>query len=84
MVAAVSHIMTGPRDNRARTVLLTAKLGLDVAVLAASEVVDGAFVVRGFGGDPSQAFWWEIKGVRSDLDTLDVDRPKTEALVGAL
>ena len=51
-----------------RTVLLTAKLGSgEVARLAAGEVEGGAFTVRGFDGDAAQAFWWEVKSVRSDL-----------------
>src|SRR5262249_52872100 len=67
--------------SQGRTVLLTAKLGDEVAQLAASDVAGGEFTVRGFGGCAEQAFWWEVKGVRSDLDSLDVERPKVLELV---
>jgi len=59
-----------------RTVLLTPILEGDcpVGFLAASRVEQGRFRVRGAGpGDPGQAFFWEVKAIRADVDPLIVE-----------
>ena len=63
-----------------RTVTLTPKLenGRSPALLAASEVRDGRFEVRAVGapGD-GDAFFWEIKAARADVDELTIEVDKT-------
>ncbi len=64
--------------RQGRTVLLTPILEGDrpVGTLAASRVEQGRFRVRGAGpGDPGQAFFWEVKAIRADVDQLEVERP---------
>ncbi|WP_410791018.1 hypothetical protein [Kribbella sp. C-35] len=63
-----------------RTVMLTALCDDDeaVAVLAASPVRRGRFTVRAADGrNPSQRFWWEVKGVRADVEPLAVVTEKS-------
>lgn len=65
------------RDGR--TIQVTPKLKSDgpFTAVAASAVADGRFVVRGAdGGDPAQAFYWEVKAVRADIDPLEVEPAK--------
>jgi hypothetical protein len=65
------------RENR--TVLLTPKFENDikVSVLAASEIKDSNFTVKMIdSNNPSQKFYWEVKAVRADVDTLKVERAK--------
>ncbi len=60
-----------------RTVLLTPKFeGTEpISNLASSQVKDGKFSVRGIdSNNPSQKFFWEVKGVRSDIPELVVER----------
>jgi hypothetical protein len=62
-----------------RTVQLTPKLEGKgpVSSLAASGVEEGRFVVRATDrNNPSQAFFWEVKGVRADLERLQPEVPK--------
>ncbi|MGB9939417.1 hypothetical protein [Methanosarcina sp.] len=71
-----------------RTVLLTPKFEDDkdeVFMLAASEVKDGKFSVRIIdkkdmsekGRPKHQKFYWEVKAIRADVDTLNVEPEKT-------
>src|SRR5262249_21233890 len=63
-----------------RTVILTAKTDGEqrVSGLAATAVTNGAFTVIGTDDrNPSQAFFWEVKGVRADVDELEVERPRS-------
>jgi hypothetical protein len=63
-----------------RTVLLTPIFAPHgrVSQLAASEVQDGQFDVRkASNGNPSQAFYWEVKAVRADVELLTVEPAKT-------
>jgi hypothetical protein len=70
------------KDNR--TVLVTPKLsdGEDTSGLAASGVADGRFMVRAIDRrNRKQRFFWEVKGVRADVDPLEVEpmRPDVSA-----
>jgi hypothetical protein len=68
-----------------RTVLLTPKFDekATVSMLAASEVKDGKFTVSGIDKkNLSQKFYWEVKAVRADVETLEVEETKTAALEG--
>lgn len=59
-----------------RTILLTAKNGWS-PLYVEGKVADGRFVVKTTSdGNPSQAFYWELKAVRADLDPLDVEIKK--------
>jgi hypothetical protein len=65
-----------------RTVLVTPKLsdGEDTSALAASGVADGRFVVRSIDRrNFMQRFFWEVKGVRADVDPLEVEPMKPDA-----
>jgi hypothetical protein len=67
------------KDNR--TVLVTPKLSGDeeISALAASGVTDGRFLVRGIDGrNRKQRFYWEVKGVRADIDPIEVEPLKTD------
>ncbi len=61
-----------------RTVLLTPKFETDdksVSNLAASAVVDGKFSVMAVDSfNLGQRFYWEIKAVRADVETLQVEQ----------
>jgi hypothetical protein len=62
-----------------RTVLLTPKFeeGIEVSMVAASEVRDGKFTVKMVDSkNPSQKFYWEVKAIREDIDMLEVEREK--------
>jgi hypothetical protein len=63
-----------------RTVQLTAAFDRDdeeVSILAASKVEAGCFTVQAVDGrNPSQRFYWEVKGVRCDIDELEVEVDK--------
>ncbi len=62
-----------------RTVLLTSKFENDnkISMLAASEVKDGKFTVKMIDGkNPSQKFYWEVKAVRADVESLEVEPAK--------
>jgi hypothetical protein len=62
-----------------RTVMLTAVCDEDepVAVLAASPVRDGRFVVRAAdGSNPRQRFHWAVTAVRGDVERLEVEPVK--------
>ncbi len=62
-----------------RTVTLTPKFEGDepVSQLAASRVENGKFEVRAIGdGNLDQKFYWEVKAVRSDVPSLEVERLK--------
>ena len=60
-----------------RTVLVTPKVTWDhndVGVLGATPVSEGKFtVIAGSGTDPNQEFYWEVKGVRGDIDRFEVE-----------
>ncbi|SNS24623.1 hypothetical protein SAMN04488107_1872 [Geodermatophilus saharensis] len=59
-----------------RTVQLTPLCHDDqpISALAASQVRNGSFTVRGVdSANPSQAFYWEVKAVRSDVEPLQVE-----------
>ncbi|MEI6067221.1 MAG: hypothetical protein WCP96_07770 [Methylococcaceae bacterium] len=61
-----------------RTVLLTPKFVADepIVLLAASEVKNGQFSVRAADDrNPNQAFDWEVKAIRADIDELSVEVP---------
>ena len=62
-----------------RTVQVTPRFaGRDepLSALAASAVEGGAFTVRALdAANPSQAFYWEVKGVRADQPPLVVESP---------
>ena len=63
-----------------RTVLLTPKFDSDelISNLAASAVDNGKFKVRASDNDnPNQKFYWEVKAVRADVATLEVERLKS-------
>lgn len=65
--------------NDGRTVQVTPQFAADepVSLLAASAVADSAFTVRAVDGrNPSQAFYWEVKAVRKDVEPLQVERPE--------
>ena len=48
-----------------------------VSCIAASEVRDGRFWVRAIDDkNPNQRFYWEVKGVRADVDPLEVEKDK--------
>ncbi|HSP77185.1 MAG TPA: hypothetical protein VLQ93_01555, partial [Myxococcaceae bacterium] len=67
-----------------RTVQLTPKLeGREpVSLLAASSVEGGRFTVKAIDShNPSQAFYWEVKAVRADIERLQVEVPKPEKAV---
>ena len=67
-----------------RTVQLTAVADLDepVAVLAATPVVDGAFTVRAATeANPRQRFYWQVTGVRADVEPLEVEIERQTAAV---
>lgn len=71
-----------------RTVLVTPKCDAEgpISLLAASEVVDGRFTVRvAAGKNPSQKFYWEVKAVRSDVESLKVEvaRPVSQQAIPA-
>jgi hypothetical protein len=62
-----------------RTVMLTAVCdeGEPVAVLSATPVRDGRFVVRAADRrNPRQSFHWEVKAVRADVDRVVVESVK--------
>ncbi|WP_224241986.1 hypothetical protein [Hyalangium gracile] len=62
-----------------RTVQLTPKLEGKgpVSSLAASAVQEGHFVVRATDrNNPSQAFYWEVKGVRADVERFEPEVAK--------
>jgi hypothetical protein len=70
-----------------RTVMLTAMCEHDepVAVLAASPVRRGRFVVRAAdGSNPRQRFHWEVKAVRADVDRLEVESVKRSRKLAAV
>jgi hypothetical protein len=56
-----------------RTVQLTAR-GREPFLLSYEDVVDGAFRVYGTRADGE--FSWEVKGVRADVDELEVEVPQ--------
>lgn len=62
-----------------RTVLLTPKFEKEdelISQLAASSVLNGKFTVRAIdNNNPSQKFYWEVKAVRDDLLSLEVEQP---------
>jgi hypothetical protein len=67
------------KDNR--TVLVTPKLSEqgETSALAAGGVVDGKFLVRAIDGrNRNQRFYWEVKGVRADIDPIHVEPMKTD------
>ncbi|HBD4637848.1 TPA: hypothetical protein KJV91_004498 [Shigella flexneri] len=64
-----------------RTVQVTPLIGerLNVSPLGVSEVRDGRFTVRTLDGEQrSQKFYWEVKGVRMDVEELEVEIDKTD------
>jgi hypothetical protein len=68
-----------------RTVLVTPIFDSNserVSALAASHVVRGAFQVRGIdSNNPNQAFDWEVKAVRADVQPLVVEPRRQDVLV---
>jgi hypothetical protein len=67
-----------------RTVLLTPILDdskKSVGTLAASRVSYGKFTV--YSNVPDQAFYWEVKAIRADIDILEVETNKPEDLNGS-
>jgi hypothetical protein len=65
-----------------RTVQLTPRFesGSPPSMLAASSIGEGRFEVRTVdGGNPSQAFFWEVKAARADLPVLETERVKLAA-----
>jgi hypothetical protein len=65
--------------GRACTVLLTAKATGEgpASPVAASEVRSGRFAVRAIGDDnPSQAFYWEVKAARADVEGFEAEPEK--------
>ncbi|MGD6978840.1 hypothetical protein [Citricoccus sp. CH26A] len=65
-----------------RTVQVTPLMGErpNVSPLGVSEVQDGRFTVRTLdGGQRSQKFYWEVKGVRMDVEELEVEIDKSNA-----
>jgi len=64
-----------------RTVLLTPKFEDEneaISQLAASSIENGKFIVRAIeNNNPSQKFYWEVKAVRGDLPSLEVEQPAT-------
>jgi hypothetical protein len=71
-----------------RSVQLTPRVESDGAqpnVLGVTNVRDGSFtVVARADGDPSQGFYWEVKGVRTDLDELDVEPLRGTSALAAI
>jgi hypothetical protein len=68
-----------------RTVMLTPCCEEDepVSVLAASTITDGGFTVRSADNrNPRQEFYWEVKAVRADVDSLQVQQPKVAGTAG--
>jgi hypothetical protein len=68
-----------------RTVLVTPKLteGGETCALAAGDIVDGKFTVRAIDGrNPKQRFYWEAKGVRADIDPIEIEPMKEDDAVG--
>jgi hypothetical protein len=68
-----------------RTVMLTPCCEADepVSMLAASEIVDGAFTVRAADDrNPQQKFYWEVKAVRADVERLEIEQPKDKGSAG--
>jgi hypothetical protein len=66
-----------------RTVQVTPLFENDdpIQALAATRVRDGKFTVRTLDGSKAeQAFCWEVKAVRTDVDELVAELPKNEAL----
>ena len=63
-----------------RTVQITPKFvagGAPNSGLAATEIRDGQFDVHVISGDnPRQPFYWEVKAVRADIDSLEVEPVK--------
>lgn len=50
-----------------------------ISALAASNVRNGSFIVRGLDrSNPQQRFYWEVKAVRSDIDPLAPEVPNAE------
>lgn len=50
--------------------------GRAISMLAAAPVVEGRFTVHAADRqNPSQRFYWEVKGVRADVAPLEVERP---------
>ena len=49
-----------------------------VGMLAASRVKDGQFKV--WSGLPAQKFYWEVKAVRKDIESLEVEPERTELI----
>jgi hypothetical protein len=50
--------------------------GGSIAPLAASGVEDGGFLVRAItDANPTQRFYWEVKAVRNDVESLRVEVP---------
>jgi hypothetical protein len=67
-----------------RTVIVTPRYESDepVSGLAASAIVDGRCVIRAIDRhNPSQRFYWEVKGVRADVPALEVERAKRGAAI---
>jgi hypothetical protein len=51
-----------------------------ISALAASRVRDGAFTVRALDdSNPSQEFYWEVKAVRSDVESLAVEVQRSDS-----
>lgn len=69
-------------ESEGRTIQLTprfADLSEPISGVAASSIHNGKFVVRAVDGhNPSQAFDWEVKGVRKDVPPLMVEPLRTE------
>jgi hypothetical protein len=68
--------------EQGRTVQLTPLAEGDgpISALAASRVRDGAFAVRALDeSNPSQEFYWEVKAVRSDIESLIVEAQHSNA-----
>lgn len=65
-----------------RTVMVTPKIEGEAPVsgLAASDVKNGAFIVKQIDDkNHSQKFYWEIKAIRSDIEELKVEEVKALA-----
>jgi hypothetical protein len=68
--------------KQGRTVQLTPLAEDDgpISALAASRVRDGAFTVRALDdSNPSQEFYWEVKAVRSDVESLAVEVQRSDS-----
>jgi hypothetical protein len=75
------HYFEALVNREGRTVQLTPlwEPGAACSQLAASEVKDGRFVVRGVDRqNADQRFYWEVKAVRADLPALEVEPRKPE------